>query len=92
MDDVAIPIEDLVAFPTRFTFKVVGHHTRAFSRDCLQAFRRVFGGERKVELRTRLSSKAAYLSVTLVTTVESADELRAAYTALRGVDGVLTVL
>ena len=92
MDDVAIPIEELVAFPSRFAFKAVGHHTREFSRDCLQAFRRVFGDERKIELRTRLSSKAAYLSVTLVTTVESADELRAGYTALRGVEGILTVL
>jgi putative lipoic acid-binding regulatory protein len=92
MDDVAIPIEELVDFPTRFVFKAVGHHTREFSRDCLREFRRLFGEERKIELRTRLSSQAAYISVTLTTAVESADELRAAYAALRGVEGVITVL
>lgn len=92
MDDVAIPIEELVSFPTRFVFKAVGHHTLEFSNACLKAFRRALGDERKIELRTRLSSKAAYLSVTLTTDVGSAGELRAAYTALRGVEGVITVL
>lgn len=92
MDDVAIPIEELVDFPSRFAFKAVGHHTREFARTCLLALRRVLGDERKIELRTRLSSKAVYVSVTLTTTVESAGELRAAYAVLRGVEGVITVL
>lgn len=92
MDDTRIPIEELVDFPTRFAFKAVGHHTRSFSDDCLAAFRRAFGDDRRIELRTRLSSKAAYLSVTLTTTVESADQLRAAYAALRTVEGIITVL
>ncbi len=92
MDDTRIPIEELIPFPTRYTFKVIGHHTRAFSGDALKATRKVLGEERKIELRTRLSSKAAYLSVTLVAQVENADELRAVYAALRTIADVITVL
>jgi putative lipoic acid-binding regulatory protein len=92
LDDSRIPIEELVEFPTRFLFKAVGHHTLQFSGDALKAVQRALGDDRKVELRTRLSAKAAYVSATLTTVVESADELKAAYEALRKVPGVITVL
>lgn len=92
LEDARIPIEELIEFPTRFVFKAVGHHTVRFAGDAHKAVRRALGGERQVELKTRLSSKAAYLSATLTATVESPEELTAAYAALRQVEGVITVL
>ncbi len=92
MDDCRIPVEELIAFPTEFAFKAVGHHTRAFAEGARRAVRDALGGERPVALRTRLSSHGVYLSATLTARVESADELRAAYAALRRLEGVITVL
>ena len=92
VEDSRIPIEELIEFPTTFMFKAVGHHTLRFPADAQKAVQHALGGDRKVELRTRLSAKAAYMSVTLIAAVESAKELTAAYAALRGVEGVITVL
>jgi len=90
--DSRVPIEELIEFPTRYTFKAIGHHTREFSDQVFQAARDALGGERKVELRTRLSRQGAYLSVTLTAQIESADELKAVYAVLRKVEGVITLL
>ncbi len=87
-----IPVEELMEFPTRFSFKAIGHHTREFSQDALQAVHEALGDDRRVELRTRLSRRGAYLSATLTTRIDSADELRAVYAALWKVEGVITVL
>ncbi|MBI5442538.1 MAG: DUF493 domain-containing protein [Deltaproteobacteria bacterium] len=92
MDDTRIPIEELVKFPTKYTFKAIGHHKLTFTGRVLEAVRKVLGEDRKIELRTRLSSKGAYVSVTLVARVENADELRGVYAALRTVSEVITVL
>lgn len=90
--DARIPIEELIEFPTRFVFKAVGHHTRGFSQQALAAARRALDDDRPVELRTRLSRQGTYLSATLTARVESADELRAVYAALRALPDVITVL
>lgn len=90
--DPRVPVEELVAFPTQFAFKAVGHHTRGFAQAALAAARRALGEDRRVELRTRLSRKGAYVSATLTARVESADELRAVYAALRALPDVITVL
>ena len=87
-----IPVEELMEFPTRFSFKAIGHHTRELSGDALRAVHGALGDDRRVELRTRLSRKGAYLSATLTTRIDSADELRAVYAALWKVEGVITVL
>ena len=92
MEDARIPIEEFIQFPTRHTFKAIGHHTRKFSEDVRKAARRVMGEERTIELRTRLSAKAAYVSVSVAVNVESAHELHATYAALRALEGIITVL
>lgn len=92
MEDARIPIEELVQFPTHYTFKAIGHHTLPFASKVLKAARDVLGEQRRIDMRTRLSSKAAYLSVTLVARLENADELRNVYSALRTVSEVITVL
>ncbi len=90
--DSRVPVEELIEFPTRYTFKAIGHHTREFTDRVYETAREALGGERKVELRTRLSRQGAYLSVTLVTRIESAEELKAVYAVLRKVEGVITLL
>lgn len=91
-DEPRIPIEELIEFPTRFMFKAVGHHTVQFSGDALLAVQEALGRGRDVELRSRLSKHASYVSTTLTAVVQSADELKAVYEALRRVPGVITVL
>ncbi|MHB8766408.1 MAG: YbeD family protein [Deferrisomatales bacterium] len=92
VDDCRIPVEELLEFPTEFAFKVIGHHTREFPHRAVQAVRGALGGERPVAFRTRLSRAGTYISTTLTARVDSADELRAAYAALRALDGVITTL
>ncbi|GAB4260766.1 MAG: hypothetical protein Kow0092_09840 [Deferrisomatales bacterium] len=87
-----IPVEELIEFPTRFAFKAIGVHTLVFAQAALDAVHEALGEERSVALRTRLSRKGTYMSVTLTTEVRDAEELKAAYAALRRVSGVITVL
>ncbi|MFU8857233.1 MAG: DUF493 domain-containing protein [Deferrisomatales bacterium] len=90
--DARIPVEELLEFPVRYSFKVIGHHTRELSNEAYAAVRGALEEGRRVELRTRLSSKGAYLSVTLTARIQSAEELKAVYRALRLVNGVITLL
>ncbi len=85
-------MEELLEFPTAFAFKAIGQHSLALPDRALAAVREVVGAERRLDLRTRLSRNGTYLSVTLSTRIESADELRAVYAALRTVEGVITLL
>jgi len=90
--DGRVPIEELIEFPARYVFKVIGHHTRDFADRAHKVLRESFPDERKIELRTRLSRQGTYLSVTLTAQVESADELKNAYASLRKMKGVITLL
>ncbi len=54
--------------------------------------RSAVGGDRDVELRTRLSRRAAYVSATVTARIDSAEELKTVYAALWKLDGVITVL
>ena len=87
-----IPPEALIPFPTSFTFKAIGHHSGPFARAVHEAVAGALGGDRPVELSTRLSRNGTYLSATCTARIASADELRAVYAALYGVEGVITVL
>jgi putative lipoic acid-binding regulatory protein len=92
VSDRRIPIEELIEFPTAFAFKAIGRHTFLFSQEAFEAAKSALPEDRRVQLSTRLSRDGTYVSVTLTATVESADELRAVYAALWGVEGVITVL
>ncbi len=91
MPGCRVPAEELIAFPTPFTFKAIGHHTRSFARAVHAAVSGVLD-DRPVELRTRLSRNGTYLSATCTARIASADELRAVYAALYEVEDVITVL
>jgi len=92
VEDRRIPVEELIEFPTRFSFKAIGHHTREFAPSAYRAVLTTVGEDRAVELRTRLSRKAAYVSATVTARIDSAEELKAVYAALWKLDGVITVL
>ncbi|MDF1551999.1 MAG: DUF493 domain-containing protein [Deferrisomatales bacterium] len=92
MAERSVPIEDLLEFPTPFEFKAVGPNQEAFVAAVEATARDALGASRTLERRTRTSRNGTYLSVTLSTRVENADELRAVYAGLRTVPGVITVL
>ncbi|MEW6489303.1 MAG: DUF493 domain-containing protein [Thermodesulfobacteriota bacterium] len=87
-----VPVEELLEFPTVYSFKAIGHHTREFSERCHRLAREALGGDRRVELRTRLSRQGTYLSATLTARIETAEELKEVYRVLRQVDGLITLL
>jgi putative lipoic acid-binding regulatory protein len=88
----SIPIEELLEFPSRFDFKAVGPNDDTFISAVETATRSSLIPTRTVERRTRPSRHGTYISVTLTTRVENADELHAVYASLRAVPGVITVL
>ena len=92
MSERSIPVEELLKFPARFAFKAVGPNHEAFIAATEAAVRSSLGAAPDLERRTRPSRHGTYLSVTLTTRVENADELRAVYTGLRAVPGVITIL
>ncbi len=89
-DDVP-QLEDLVEFPTPWTFRAVGATTPALSSQCRQAVE-ASTGRAVVDLDSKPSSKGRWTAVRVKVVVQSADEVRAAYAALRGVEGVIKCL
>lgn len=92
MSERAIAVEELLDFPTDFAFKTVGPNREAFATALAAAARGAVAPDREWQQRGRRSRHGTYLSVTLTTRVENADELRAVYAALRAVPDVITVL
>lgn len=91
MSDTEPQLEDLVEFPTPWTFRAVGATTPALEALCRTAIEGSVG--REVEaLKIQPSSKGRWTSVRLSVVVESAEEVRDAYTALRKVEGVIKCL
>ncbi len=91
MADDSPQLEDLVEFPTWWTFRAVGATTPALEGRCRQAVEHSVGRE-VLDLDTKPSSKGKWTAVRLKVVVQSADEVRAAYQALRAVDGVIKCL
>lgn len=84
-------LEDLVEFPAAFTFRVMGQASDDLPDRCAAALSAALGqAPDSVELRE--SAQGRYLAVRLGATVTSAEQIYAAYAALRGVEGVRLVL
>jgi len=91
MSDTEPQLEDLVEFPTPWTFRAVGATTPALEAQCRTAIE-VSVGRQVQAVASQPSSKGRWTSVRVSVTVESADEVRDAYAALRGVEGVIKCL
>jgi putative lipoic acid-binding regulatory protein len=87
-----IPVEELIEFPTVFSFKAVGPHSEQFIAAAENATRGALGATSQVDRRTRPSRNGTYVSVTLDARIEDVDELHAVYAGLRAIPGVITVL
>ncbi len=84
-------LEDLVDFPTSWTFRAVGATTPALEAQCRAAVEKGLGRE-VLEVQCQPSSQGRWTSVRLRVVVESANEVRTVYAALKGVEGVIKCL
>ena len=91
MSDAEPQLEDLVEFPTPWTFRAVGATTPALEAQCRAAVETSLGRE-VLDLASQPSSKGRWTSVRLKVVVQSAAEVRASYAALRSVEGVIKCL
>ena len=83
--------EDLLEFPTDFTFRAVCEAEPNILADCRAAVAEILS--RPVsKTATQPSRKGNYVVVRLTATVLDADEIRAVYAGLDAVDGVRMVL
>ena len=83
--------EDLLEFPTAFTFRVVAAALPGVVRDCTAQLERLTGEGAKL-LSTKPSRTGKWSVYRIETTVSSADQIRVAYDLLAAVSGVRMVL
>ena len=83
--------EDLLDFPTAFTFRVVAAAIPRVARDATARLERMTGASASV-LSTQPSRTGKWSVYRIETTVASADQIRDAYDMLAKIDGVRMVL
>ena len=83
--------EDLLEFPTAFTFRVVAAASPRIAHDATACLERLTGGA-AVVLSTKPSRTGKWSVYRLQATVASADDIRTAYDLLAKVSGVRMVL
>ena len=85
------PLEDLLEFPTAFTFRVV-----ATERDTLES--EVVGivagvlDRSALQVRRQPSSKGSFTSIRVTAVVTTANEIRQVYADLQAIDGLHMLL
>lgn len=85
--------QELIEFPCHFEFKAFGpgDDDSRFDDQVLAAISTVVVASRQA-MRTRLSSGGKYQCVSVLVTLQSRDQLEAAYAALRQIDGLKYLL
>ncbi|MEL6345158.1 MAG: DUF493 domain-containing protein [Myxococcota bacterium] len=83
--------EDLMDFPAEMTFRVVGDATALFRAASESAVFETLGRAAS-PVAVQPSKGGKYWVVRLTVTVDNADEIRALYQALNGVDGARMVM
>jgi putative lipoic acid-binding regulatory protein len=84
-------LEDLVDFPTLFTFRALAAPREGLLQACQQAAEATLG--RGIdEINERPSKNARWVSVRISIQVISAEEIRSTYAAIHAVDGVKMML
>ena len=84
-------LEDLVDFPTLFTFRALAAPREGMLADCQNAAEAELGRAIE-EINERPSKNGKWVSVRVSVQVENAEEIRGTYAALRAVDGVKMML
>lgn len=85
------PLEDLVEFPSTFTFRVVATSSDGLA-DRAAALVSDAVGRSHDTVEEQPSKNGNYRSVRVAVLVESAEEIRAAYAALKTIPGVKMLL
>ena len=84
-------LDQLIEFPTSFTFRAVAATLPGLPQACAAAVEQALG--RPVEeLTEQPSSKGKWTSVRVTIEVQNADEVLSGYSALKAVDGVKMTL
>jgi len=84
-------LEDLMEFPAELVLRVLGETSDSLADRCTATLGETMG-RAPLDVSVQPSSKGNYLSVRLRVRVDTADEVREASAALRGVTGVRLVL
>lgn len=84
------PLEELIDFPSRFTFRALCNAEPGLALRLQAALESAIGAA--AEVSERPSSKGRFVSIHLAAEVASADSLRAGYAALRADPGVKMTL
>ena len=84
-------LEDLMTFPAELVLRVMGETSDSLADRCTATLVQTLD-RAPLDVSVQPSSKGNYLSVRLKVRVDTADEVREASAALRGVPGVRLVL
>lgn len=95
MTDAPVPaqkrFEELLSFPTAFTFRAVGTADAAVQAACQDALAATLGRAAE-QVAIQPSRAGSYWVIRLTATVHSGDEIRAVYAALDAVPQIRMVL
>ncbi len=85
------PLDELMEFPASYTFRAVAATLPGLPQACAKAVESALGRPVR-EVSVQPSSKGKWTSVRVTAQVQSADEVLAAYAALKEIDGVKMTL
>ena len=84
-------LEDLVDFPSVFTFRIVARSSESLRMTCRDLVEGTLGREAR-DVQEQPSKNGSFTSVRVAATVETADEIRSVYQALQQVEGLQLLL
>ncbi|BAI80276.1 conserved hypothetical protein [Deferribacter desulfuricans SSM1] len=79
-----INIDEVIEFPTLYTFKIIGINTEIFKNKVILLFQ----NKKNKNLKFNLSKSNKYLSVTVEVEVINKDELFEIYKKIKNIQGV----
>jgi putative lipoic acid-binding regulatory protein len=85
------PLDDLMEFPASYTFRALAATLPGLPQACAKAVETALG-RTPDKVSVQPSSKGKWTSVRVTAQVHSAEEVLAAYTALKALDGVKMTL
>jgi len=84
--------DSLLEFPCDIPVKVFGRNESGFRETILSIMQRHFSGLSDADISERPSSKASYLSLTIVVTAQNREQIDAIYQELSAHDEVMMAL
>ena len=85
------PLEELLEFPTSFTFRVVATERPDLEEDVVERVGRILDRP-NLQVGRQASSRGSFTSIRVTAVVTTADEIRSVYASLQGVQGLHMLL